>query len=203
MSFWPRPVLVTAAFAIVVASNAWRAEATPGLSLDDAFLASEALQEAPRTNASLPPPAVSLGVASSARPSPRPAPRKLTRDDLRALQAIASDAEIKLKIAAAWAASNPKRSDRAEHGFWICRDLDTGQLYTRPFDAADGPRRLIPGMPSLDAIAFFHTHPFPGVPQGPSAEDELFAEMTDMPGIVRSRQGLHYFGPGPKPWQPR
>jgi len=198
--------------AITLESSAWGAEVMPTASLDAAFLASEALQ-ATNKIASIQFPILSSGPAAPSQTSTGKAlPGKVSsaaasaqsrRRDLQALQAIANDADIKLKIAAAWTASNPKGPDRAEHGFWICRDQDTGKLYTRPFEGTEGPRHMIPGAPSVDAIAFFHTHPFTGVAQGPSAEDEQFADLSNLPGIIRSRVGLHYFGPGPKPWQPR
>jgi hypothetical protein len=180
-------------FAVTVGSGAWAATVTPNRPLDDVYLASEAL---PSRGAAAP-------AAVRSAPSVRTAANQPWRNDLRGLQAIANDPDIRVKIDAAWAASNPKSADRAEHGFWICRDRDTGQLYTRPFAAADSPRHMIPGTPSADAIGFFHTHPFPAAPQGPSAEDKQFADLSNMFGIIRSRDGLHYFGPSLKPWQPR
>ena len=201
MSFHHWSAVAASMFAIVVGSSAW-GDMTPNRSLDEAFLISEALR-ATSVIGPAPFPILSSGPAPSRAASPGTAPKKLSQQDLRVLQALANNADIKLKIAAAWAASNPKSSDRAERGFWICRDRETGELYTRPFASADGPRYLIPGAPSIDAIAFFHTHPFPGVPQGPSVEDEQFADLSNMPGIIRSRAGLHYFGPGLKLWQPR
>jgi len=195
-------------------SGAWGATLPADRPLDNAFLISEALQEA--TNASGPAKsgAAPAGVAPSSAASssaasfvagPSGAARnQLARYDLQALQAVSNDPNIKEQIAAAWAASNPNGPDRAEQGFWICRDPDTGLLYTRPFTSADGPRHMIPGMPSSYAIAFFHTHPFPGAArQGPSDLDERFAVLWNLSGIIQSRIGLFYFGPSLKLWQPR
>ncbi len=128
------------------------------------------------------------------------------RYDLSAAQAISNDPNIRRQIAAAWAASNPNGPNRSENGFWICRNPDTGELFTRPFLGAEGDHNMVPGPPNDDAIAFFHTHPFPpasGARQGPSRQDERFAASADRLGIIRSGVGMYYFGPGLRPWQPQ
>ncbi|MGB9364688.1 MAG: hypothetical protein WCE79_01610 [Xanthobacteraceae bacterium] len=126
-----------------------------------------------------------------------PGPGQEPRRDLLDLQAIADHPSIRTRIDEAWVASNPHGLGR-EHGFWISRNNETGELFTRPFTNPGGLVSLVPGPPPNDAIAFFHTHPlrsdFGGGP-GPSRPDQNFAASTGLPGLVQSHHGMYYFGP--------
>lgn len=126
-----------------------------------------------------------------------PGPGQGPRRDLLDLQAIADHPSVRTRIDEAWAASNPHGLGR-EHGFWISRNNETGELSTRPFANPGGLVSLVPGPPPNDAIAFFHTHPlrsdFGGGP-GPSRPDQNFAASIGLPGLVQSHHGMYYFGP--------
>jgi hypothetical protein len=124
------------------------------------------------------------------------------RADLPQLQEIANDPFIRSQIDEAWNASSPHTTSPREHGFWICRNETTGELFTRPFIGPGALNTIVPGPAPTDAIAFFHTHPntpdsprYRGVP-GPSPMDRDFAAQVGLPGLIRSHSGMHYFGPG-------
>jgi hypothetical protein len=118
------------------------------------------------------------------------------REDLAHLQAIANDPIISRGIDAAWSASRPDSDEPREHGFWISRSNITGELFTRPFANPGTQAQITPGTPPSDAIAFFHTHPNRlGFRTGPSSGDISFANYYKLPGILRSHNGIYYFGP--------
>jgi hypothetical protein len=118
------------------------------------------------------------------------------RDDLSRLQAIANNPPIRSQIDQAWSASNPSGSTPREHGFWISRNEETGELFTRPFANPGTTVRITPGPTPSDAIAFFHTHPnLQGYSPGPSFGDRGFAADVGLPGILQSHNGMYYFGP--------
>lgn len=94
-----------------------------------------------------------------------PATDQPPRSDRRQLEAIANDPVIRAHIDAAWTASNPYGLFPKEHGFWISRDDVSGQLFTRPFANPGIADTIAPGSPPPDAIAFFHTHPYGGLPR--------------------------------------
>jgi hypothetical protein len=127
------------------------------------------------------------------------------RADLPQLEAIANDAVIRSRIDEAWAASNPHGIPR-EHGFWISRNDATGELFTRPFANPGTAGNIVPGPLPSDAIASFHTHPlrpdFGGLP-GPSRRDLATAASDGLPGLIRSHNGMHYFGPSLRPQRSR
>jgi hypothetical protein len=109
------------------------------------------------------------------------------------------------QIAAAWTASNPNAEISQENGFWISRNPETGELFTRPFANPGVANTIRPGPTPADAVTFFHTHPFreeDGYRQQPSPTDERFANQRGLPGIVQSYNGMYYFGPLFKPWTP-
>jgi hypothetical protein len=125
------------------------------------------------------------------------APNQTARPDLSQLQAIANDPQIRNRIDEAWNASNPYRVPPQEHGFWICRNEDTGELFTRPFANAGSAARITPGATPDDAIAFFHTHPNSpdaGFSAEPSSGDLNFASSVGLPGLLQSHRGMYYFG---------
>jgi hypothetical protein len=125
------------------------------------------------------------------------------RSDLQELEALAGDPVVRTRIDEAWRASNSPDSRRQEHGFWISRNETTGEIFTRPFSNAGSAANITPGSVPGDAIAFFHTHPTPpeaGYRPGPSRADEAYAADTGLAGILRSHNGMYYFGPslGPR-----
>jgi hypothetical protein len=141
-------------------------------------------------------------LAQDTRSLTAPGPGQEPRRALLDLQEIANHPSIRARIDEAWAASNPNGLGR-EHGFWISRNDETGELFTRPFANPGGLVSLVPGPAPSDAIAFFHTHPlrsdFGGGP-GPSRPDQYFAANTGLPGLLQSHHGMYYFGPllGPR-----
>jgi hypothetical protein len=115
------------------------------------------------------------------------------------LETIANDPAIRPEIDRAWADSNPSGSPTAkqEQGFWILRDSKTQALSVQNFPPG-GRDFMIPGPTPDGAAAFFHTHPntvAEGYLQGPSAADARFATSRGIPGIIRSHDGMYYFGP--------
>ena len=124
------------------------------------------------------------------------APDQPGRDDLLGLQEIANHPVIRTQIDEAWMASKPESDLPQEQGFWIVRDNATGELSTRPFANIGSRASIMPGPKPEGAIAFFHTHPnLIGYRYGPSAADISFANHYGLPGLIRSHNGLYYFGP--------
>jgi RHS repeat-associated protein len=128
-----------------------------------------------------------------------------SREDLFLLEQIVNDPIIGSQIDAAWTASSPGAEMAQENGFWISRNPDTGELFTRPFANPGIANTIMPGPSPDDAVAFFHTHPFlqeDGYLQQPSPSDLNFAAARGLPGIVQSHNGMYYFGPVFIPWTP-
>lgn len=126
------------------------------------------------------------------------APDQPAREDLSRLEEITNNPAISFPIDEAWNASNPNTTSPRENGFWICRDQSTGELFTRPFANPGSGASIVPGPTPNDAIAFFHTHPNRpefGYIAGPSGADIRFATLVGLPGILRSHNGMYYFGP--------
>jgi hypothetical protein len=122
------------------------------------------------------------------------------RSDLSQLEAIANNPSIRSRIGESWSASNPSGPSPREQGFWVSRNAEMGELFTRPFENPGSAARIIPGSPPSDAIAFFHTHPnLQGYSAAPSIGDRAFAADVGLPGILQSHNGMYYFGPGLRP----
>src|SRR5436305_1522479 len=91
--------------------------------------------------------------------------------------------------------------DRHEEGGWIYLQLSTATITTRR--APTGTRsRLSLGNPPMLAnhviVGTFHTHPNPaseGWETGPSIQDELAANYTGVPWLIRAEDGDHSAGP--------
>ncbi len=116
------------------------------------------------------------------------------------LEAIANDPRIRPEIDKAWAESNPYGSGTAkqERGFWILRDSDTQALTVQQFPSNGTRDSLMPGPMPDRSVSFFHTHPntsAEGYLQEPSPADVRFANSRGIPGIIRSHDGMYYFGP--------
>ena len=103
---------------------------------------------------------------------------------------------------AAWTDSQVNSpTDRHEEGGWIFLDLSTGAIVTR--QAPSGTRsRLSLANPPLLAnhviVGTFHTHPNPaseGWATGPSTQDELAADYTGVPWLIRAEDGDYSTGP--------
>ena len=116
-----------------------------------------------------------------------------------------SDTGIRQAMDAAWAASNPDGSatTKKEHGFWIlCSAVDLS-YWVNDFGSATrdsiNPGSLPgSGWPYKGPVGHFHTHPnteAEGYILGPSDADMKFAQKIRLPGVVRSFDGLHFFGP--------
>ena len=119
------------------------------------------------------------------------------------LEAIANDPTISGEIDAAWEDSNPNTpGEKVERGFWILRNDDTGQYSVQHFPTSNATRHSLtpgptPDVPGHSVEAFFHTHPNTveeGYTSEPSQADISFGEAIGVPGIVRSHDGMHYFG---------
>jgi hypothetical protein len=141
------------------------------------------------------------------------------RDDFDELVALASDPSVKAAIETAWTKSiaNPKYPQ--ENGFFILRDPQTGAVSVQ-WVAPGFAGRLSMGAPPPSAIASFNTHPNPtgspmifngkplvenGEPQvwspWPRAADLDAAMRWGFPGLVKSDQGLFFYGPNLRPWR--
>ena len=118
------------------------------------------------------------------------------------LEAIAKDPVVAAAIEKAWNNSNPNTpGGKQEQGFWVMRDDKTGALSTVNFPSNGTRDSLTPGaVPAIEgktAVAFFHTHPntaAEGYKSGPSPADQNFADANGIPGIIRSHDGMYYFG---------
>ncbi|MEA2876065.1 MAG: hypothetical protein QOF14_1261 [Hyphomicrobiales bacterium] len=133
-------------------------------------------------------------------PGLRTAAGQEQRGDQSQLEAIANHPSIRSRIDEAWGASNPSGPSPREHGFWISRNENTGELFTRPFTNPGSAARITPGPTPGDAIAFFHTHPnLQGYGAGPSIGDRAFAADVGLPGVLQSHNGIYYFGPRLRP----
>jgi hypothetical protein len=128
------------------------------------------------------------------------APKSAKRPDL---EKIANDPVVSAEIDKAWAASNPNGPGaKQEKGFWISKDEKTGALSVTPFPDNGTNDSLTPGSPPNEkgkkVVGFFHTHPNTdgeGYKQGPSKEDEDFAKAVGVPGLIKSHDGMYYYGP--------
>lgn len=121
------------------------------------------------------------------------------------LERLANDPSIRPEIDRAWRGSNPygTAAEKNERGFWILKNENTG-LTVQQFPSNGDRDSLIPGPKPGNAIAFFHTHPNTGTGiggdgylLGPSPDDLAFSQRRDVniPGIIRSHNGLYFFGP--------
>jgi hypothetical protein len=128
------------------------------------------------------------------------APKSENRPEL---EKIANDPKVSPEIDKAWNASNPNGPGaKHEKGFWVSKDDKTGALSVTPFPDNGTNDSLTPGSPPSEkgktVVGFFHTHPNTngeGYDQGPSEADERFAKSVGVPGLIRSHDGMYYFGP--------
>ena len=128
------------------------------------------------------------------------APKSAKRPDL---EKIANDPTVSAEIDKAWKASNPNGPGaKQEKGFWISKDDKTGALSVTPFPDNGTNDSLTPGSPPNEkgktVVGFFHTHPNTdgeGYKQEPSKADEDFAKSVGVPGLIRSHDGMYYYGP--------
>ena len=128
------------------------------------------------------------------------APKSAKRPDL---EKIANDPTVSAEIDKAWKASNPNGPGaKQEKGFWISKDDNTGALSVTPFPDNGTNDSLTPGSPPSEkgktVVGFFHTHPNTdqeGYKQDPSKADEDFAKSVAVPGLIRSHDGMFYYGP--------
>jgi hypothetical protein len=128
------------------------------------------------------------------------APKSAKRPDL---EKIANDPTVSAEIDKSWKASNPNGPGaKQEKGFWISKDDKTGALSVTPFPDNGTNDSLTPGSPPSEkgktVVGFFHTHPNTdgeGYSQGPSKPDEDFAKAVGVPGLIRSHDGMYYYGP--------
>lgn len=119
------------------------------------------------------------------------------------LQAIAKYPVVAAAINKAWIASNPNTPGaKQEQGFWVVRDDKSGKLSVVQFPSNGTRDSLTPGAPPSSpgktTVAFFHTHPntaAEGYVNGPSPADRNFATANNIPGIIKSHVGMHYFKP--------
>lgn len=126
------------------------------------------------------------------------APDQPNRDDLNSLRKLSDSSAIRPQLDQAWVESSPYGKSPQEHGFWISRNNETGDFFTRPFANSGTGTSIVPGDTPGDAVAFFHTHPnrpADGFVSGPSAADERFAARVGIPGLIQSHKGMYYFGP--------
>jgi len=147
-------------------------------------------------------PTVLIGESGGGPPGavPMTAPRSEKRPDL---EAIANDPEVAKAINEAWNNSNPNGpGKKQEKGFWVLKDDKTGELSVQQFPDNGTNDSLQPGpVPNVagkKAVAFFHSHPntdSEGYISDPSDADQNFAKSTGVPGIIRSHDGMYYFGP--------
>ena len=128
------------------------------------------------------------------------APKSAKRPDL---EKIANDPTVSAEIDKAWKASNPNGpGTKQEKGFWVSKDDKTGALSVTPFPDNGTNDSLTPGSPPSEkgktVVGFFHTHPNTdqeGCKQEPSKADEDFATSVGVPGLIRSHDGMYYYGP--------
>jgi hypothetical protein len=128
------------------------------------------------------------------------APKSAKRPDL---EKIANDPTVSAEIDKSWKASNPNGpGTKQEKGFWISKDDKTGAMSVTPFPDNGTNDSLTPGSPPSEkgktVVGFFHTHPNTdgeGYSQAPSKADEDFAKAVGVPGLIRSHDGMYYFGP--------
>jgi len=128
------------------------------------------------------------------------APKSEKRPDL---EKIANDPVVSAEIDKAWTASNPNGPGaKKEKGFWVSKDDKTGALSVTPFPDNGTNDSLTPGSPPSEpgkkVVGFFHTHPNTtgeGYKQEPSSADEAFAKSVGVPGLIRSHDGMYYYGP--------
>lgn len=119
------------------------------------------------------------------------------------LEQIANDPVVAAAIEQSWNASNPNGPGaKQEKGFWVVKDKKTGELSVVQFPDNGTNDSLTPGDPPNSAdkevAAFFHTHPNTaeeGYASGPSDADKDFAAHHGAPGIIKSHDGMYYFGP--------
>jgi hypothetical protein len=114
------------------------------------------------------------------------------------LEAIANDPTVNAAIDQAWKESFLPDGSKIERGFWIRQDSLSDALTTQTFptvSATNHQMKIDSNYPS-DTVAWFHTHPNgAGYKQGPSTDDQNAAKQFNLPGIIRSRAGMFYFGP--------
>lgn len=138
---------------------------------------------------------------SDANKTPKRAPKS---EDRPKLEKIASDPTVAAAIEKAWKDSKPNAKEnksKQEKGFWVTKDKKTGALSVVQFPDNGTNDGLTPGSPpnetGKDTVAFFHTHPNigDGYVSEPSDADENFAKSKGIPGIIKSHDGMYYFGP--------
>jgi hypothetical protein len=132
-------------------------------------------------------------------------PRTAAKSEKRPeLEKIAKDPTVEAEIDKSWNASNPNGpGKKQEHGFWVLKDDKTGALSVQQFPQNTATNdSMIPGPtpaePGKTTVAFFHTPPNTsneGYVSEPSDADEKFAKARGVPGIIRSHDGMYYFGP--------
>lgn len=117
------------------------------------------------------------------------------------LELLASS-EVIRALNDAWADSLAyDATNRHEEGGWIYLDLATGILVTRRAQAGARSRISLANPPQLlnhVIVGTFHTHPNPaadGWETGPSRQDDLAANFTGVPWLIRAEDGTHSTGP--------
>ncbi|MBE7412650.1 MAG: hypothetical protein HS129_11430 [Leptospiraceae bacterium] len=131
------------------------------------------------------------------------------RKDLPELETIAK--HLEKDIEKAWEDSNPDgkqdhslKGEKSEHGFWILEDNKAGFLSKIDFPREGAKKdEMTPGTkPQVNGksvIAWFHTHPNKmsegkGYEPWESYNDKKFSEKNKIRGIIKSHNGMYYFG---------
>jgi RHS repeat-associated protein len=121
------------------------------------------------------------------------------------IRSLANRADVSQQIGRLWNQSNPHAgfNQHEEQAFWIVYNRHSQTVGISRWQS-DGPGNaaIPPGRrPQRDGdvlVGHFHTHPWPRAHGGsprPSQADRNFAQQVDLPGVIRSHQGLHFYGP--------
>jgi uncharacterized Zn-binding protein involved in type VI secretion len=112
------------------------------------------------------------------------------------LDKLSQEPGVRKDMDNAW---NQTLQDGKEHGGWIVRSDETGDLYTVPFTTGSNNSINVGDHP-YNAIAFYHTHPGASTGVGtymlpPSPADHSVAASENLSGIVRTSGGNYFYGP--------
>lgn len=136
----------------------------------------------------------------------RRAPKSEVRPEL---EQVAREAKVRSEIERAWSASNPNatQDQRREMRFRVRQNSD-GIIWAEPLARPGKPgepfmRFKEPGwfsdvhdwLMGEKTIIEGHTHPFASSNLGASPADRKYHDKAGIPGIIASRDGMHYFGP--------
>lgn len=115
---------------------------------------------------------------------------------------LLTHSEVIRALDEAWADSQVNDpGNRHEEGGWIYMDLTTGALVIRRAPAGTRSRLSLANpslVPNHLIVGTFHTHPNPaseGWATGPSTQDELAAQHSGVPWLIRAEDGEHSTGP--------